>query len=235
VQLVDPVPVWDGPVPLLQVVGGVVTDVGAEAMDPTGELRRRRRVANVHVAAQVSIADVAEQARWFLARSRWSERLRRALNLLHAAECAPAPEVRFVLNVFAFEVLAISPSTTLLALRVRSDQERQRLLEQLRRVFETHGFAAADADRWIERVQDTQAESPIDVAMRYVGSVGESIAIEELKWLRRQRGAYVHNGHFDRSAGAASRRESFRQLLRTLLQRELVLLDEGQDDRRSGA
>src|SRR5207244_13285476 len=43
IQLVDPAPVLEGPPPPFQSVDGVVTAAGAEALDPTGELRRQRR------------------------------------------------------------------------------------------------------------------------------------------------------------------------------------------------
>ena len=89
--------------PPSQSVGGAVTDVGAEVLDPTGVLRRQRRVVNQFASATVTIGDISRQALWFSQRERWGKRVRRAMTVLHAAECAQAAEVRFVFVYFVFK------------------------------------------------------------------------------------------------------------------------------------
>jgi hypothetical protein len=221
VQLVNPEPAADGPVPPFQSVGGAVTDAGAEFLDPTGNLRRQRRIVNQFASATVTIGDISTQAQWFSQRHQWNKRLRRAMTVLHAAECAQVAEVRFVLLYFAFEILSSQKDRTLLRVRTPDKHERDTFQADLVTYFEGKGHSTSDAERWVRSVVNTHAESPIDAAFLYVTDAGETITLPELKWLRDQRGAYAHDGDFDRSPEASSRREEFRQLVRALIQREL--------------
>jgi hypothetical protein len=69
VSLVDPKPVTDGPIPPFQCVGGIITDAGAELLDPTGEQRRQRRIFSMFAQASVRVADISEQLKWFATRN----------------------------------------------------------------------------------------------------------------------------------------------------------------------
>jgi hypothetical protein len=224
VQLADPEPVADGPVPPFQTVGGILTEAGAEQLDPAGELRRQRRIVNLRAAATVIIGDVSQQKRWFVDRRLWSDDLRRAMTVLHAAECAQQAEIRFVLLYFAFEILTAPWDKNLLVLRTPNTHDRAIFKARLMDFVQAQGYSTPDAGRWVNSVANTQAVSPIDSAHAYVMNAGMAVATEELKWLRAQRSAYVHDGHFERSQDANDRRERFRQLVRTLVQRELDLV-----------
>jgi hypothetical protein len=210
VQLVDPEPVLEGPIPPFDVVGGGITLHGAETFDPSGDMRRARRIVNVHAEGTATKNNLDKERGWLTVRDTWSAELRRAIALIHASEVAGDADVAFVLAFSAIEVLA-APPVGLLPSKIPDPSDRDRLLGSVRGLLTAQpNLSETDVDRLANNLSATHVESPIARFLLAFDEVGIEIEETELKWLRDQRGAYLHSGGFDNSQEAVERRNAFR-------------------------
>jgi hypothetical protein len=224
VQLVDPKPVLEGPVPPFDVVGGAVTEAGAALLDPTGEKRRARRIVNMQADAVVTKNNLDRERRWLTVRDAWPAEVRRAVALIHAGEVAGDAGVAFVLAYSALEVLA-RPVVGLLPLKLPVSDERRGLVESVRDLLTKQpGLVENDVDRLINNLSMTHADSPIDRFTFAFNEAKVEMDAAELKWIWDQRGAYVHPGQFDNANEALGRREAFRTAVAALVGSRLDVL-----------
>jgi hypothetical protein len=220
VQLANPERVADGPPPPFQVLGGGITPRGAEFFDPTGERRRSRRVLNHWADGWLVLNDVSAQAAWLARRDRWPERIRRALALRRAAECAGDAAVALVLNFAVLEVLCWEDPRKLLMTNLPEKTDRDELVGALRATMLAGGLSAAKAARLVEQVKHANDASPLDTFEAYFTDLGVEIAREHIDWARSQRGAYLHLG--DVGPEGEPRRDAFRKAIERALGAELA-------------
>jgi hypothetical protein len=218
VQLVDPTPILDGPPPPFQVIGGGITEKGAEFFDPTGVLRRSRRVMNMWAEATLTRNDLTTEAGWLAVRDRWPERVRRALALRLAGECAGDSSVTLALNYAALEVLFWNEPVKLLKLRLPEKPRRALVVAALREALLAIGLSAGDAGRVVDSARQTHATSPLDSYTSYLSQFGISVERDEIEWVRGQRSAYIHAGEVHTDDG---RRDAFRKVIGRVLEAEL--------------
>ena len=219
IQLVDPKPVLDGPPPPFQVIGGGITEKGAEFFDPSGALRRSRRVMNMWADATLTRNDISTEANWLAERNRWPERVRRALALRLAGECAGDSHVTLALNFAALEVLCWDEPTNLLKTRLPEKPRRAVLVTALTDTLLACGLSAADANRVVANARQTHATSPLDAYGSYFSRFGIEMQRDEIEWVRDQRNGYIHAGGVD--ADGEGRRDAFRKVIGRALEAEL--------------
>ncbi|MEU8639117.1 hypothetical protein AB0C38_43580 [Amycolatopsis sp. NPDC048633] len=183
----------DGPPPPFDVVGGGVTEAGAEMIDPTGELRRAGLVVNMHGAATVTHPP-AEDVRRYAGRRAWPPRLRNGLRLFHAAQNASDEVVKFTLIAAALEVLVDAEKTSLLD-RL-SKGARRRLRANLEGVFETFGLTRPERERLRNRVDHTQAKGSFEAIRDYLALHDVRVEDGDVRWWAHQRGQFLHEGAF---------------------------------------
>ncbi|QRP48860.1 hypothetical protein [Amycolatopsis sp. FDAARGOS 1241] len=193
VRRTDAVYQSDGPPPPFDVVGGGVTEAGAELYDPDGEARRAGRVLNMHLAAVVTHPP-AEDVRRFAGRKAWSARLRNGLRLFHAAQNARDEIVKFALIAAALEVLVDADETSLLE---RLGAEKRQLLgTRLDALLADFDLTKPERERLRDRLQSTRAKGSFQATRDYLGMHDVEIEDGDLRWWVKQRGRYLHTGTF---------------------------------------
>jgi hypothetical protein len=221
VGLVDPKPVTEGPIPPFDSVGGGFTAAGAELVDPAGEQRRARRVANFNAEVTITKSNFDKERQWLEVRQKWPNEVRRAVALIYAGEVSGDPGVAFVLAYSALEVFA-APPAVLLSTRIPEDSERRELLDMIRAALKTDSrLDDNDVGRLINSLSATNDVGPIPRFTAVFDAAGIEVAPTELEWIRVQRGSFVHPGRFDESPEASSRRDAFRRKVATLVESRL--------------
>ncbi len=217
VALVDPQPVSEGPIPPFDSVGGGVTAVGAEMIDPTGEKRRARRILNFNADLTLLRSNIDQERQWLGVRQTWPNEVRRAVVLIHAGEVSDDGGVAFVLAYSALELLA-DPSAALLSARIPDDPERRDFVESIRATLIGHPrLNDKDVERLINSLGAAHVEGPIPRFTAAFNAAGIEITPTELEWVRQQRGSFVHPGSFDETPDATSRRDVFRRKVAMLV------------------
>jgi hypothetical protein len=183
----------DGPPPPFDVVGGGVTEAGAELYDPTGELRRSGRVFNMHVAATVSHPPAADVRR-FAGRRAWPPRLRNGLRLFHAAQNSRDEVVKFTLIAAALEVLVDADETPLLNRLGKG--VRRSLRASLDGLFEEVGLSKPERERLQNGVDHNRAKGSFEAIRDYLASHDVRIEEGDVRWWASQRGKFLHEGVF---------------------------------------
>jgi hypothetical protein len=184
----------EGPPPPFDVAEGGVTEVGAELLDPTGEVRRWGKVVTIRASAVVTHPP-AEDVRRFRGRTGWSARLRAGLRLFHAAQNSRDEIVEFVLTAAALEVLADADETPLLD--ELPDDQRARLRRELDALLGRFDLTPDQRARLRGRLLDTRATGSAQAIRRYLE--GQCVTVEPgvLRWWQSRRGEYLHAGSFE--------------------------------------
>jgi hypothetical protein len=184
----------DGPPPPFDVAEGVVTEAGAEMLDPTGELRRMGKVVTIRADAVVAHPPAADVRR-FRGREAWSQRLRAGLRLFHAAQNSRDEIVEFALTAAALEVLADPDETPLL--NKLPDLERARLRRDLDRLLAKFDLTKDEQQRLRNRLLDTRATGSASAIRAYLADNEVTVAPGALRWWQTRRGEYLHAGSFE--------------------------------------
>lgn len=203
----------DGPVPPGDVAEGMVSEDGWAMLDPTGEARRAGKIARFRAVGVVSHPVTIDALR-FAGRDRWEPRLRSGLSLFWAGQCSPDTQVRFVLSMAAFEVLAGRDVGTLLDEHLTQAQRRAVRRDVVKVLRGYDNLAKADIDRLVSRLMDAQLVGATARLTRYLntlipdgnGDLRGGVTEDEVQTWQRQRGTFLHDGPLDRRAIAVQQR-----------------------------
>ena len=194
----------------------------AARYDPTGE-RRRQGMIFSSVADSVVYRDSLEiDAELYAGHSRWDSRIRRAAEVYRLALCSRDEAARFLLSCLVLEVLVDHDSIAILSTRFATKPERDRVVDAVDRALGEAGLGDQDRDRIIARVRQTEVKGYTTSVASYLDDLELSIPAENLVWVQRQRGRFVHRGEFEDSRDAALRRTDFVKIVGVALQREMA-------------
>lgn len=218
----DPVPDTDLP---LDSVGIRTADPAAVARryDPTGELRRKGKVFSSNADAVVDRPSVALEGELYAGRDRWDDRIRRAAEIYRLAQCSDDETVQFLLSCLALEVLVAHDRTPVLRALVSSKRERGQIVDTIDNALAARGLPENARARISERIQTTEAQGYTTSATAYVATLSFPIPAENLAWVQRERGGFVHAGTRHNSAEAAGRRNDFVKIVGVTLLREMAI------------
>jgi hypothetical protein len=213
--------VAEGPPPPFEVIGGYITQYGAELTDPTGELRRSGKIVNLFVSPIVTHNNVEFETAALLNRDKWSSRLARAVSLFHLAQCATDISVSFVLSYTTLEVLSDDNTAGLFKAIIPDSEQRRLVLEQISDILSKTGCHDEQVERFLRQIQNTRQNSQLDAFAQYFTSQNIPTSLLDLKWYREQRSRFVHEGGFDISDEAKKRMEAFKAAIRQALRQEI--------------
>ena len=193
----------------------------AARYDPTGE-RRRQGMIFSSVADDVYRDSLEIDAELYAGHDSWGNRIRRAAEVYRLALCSKVKVARFLLSCLVLEVLVDHDSVAILSTRFATKPERDRVVDAVDGALGEAGLVDQDRDRIIARVRQTEVQSYTTSAASYLNDLELSIPAENLVWVQRQRGKFVHSGEFEDSQDAALRRNDFVKIVGVVLQREMA-------------
>jgi hypothetical protein len=194
----------------------------AARYDPTGE-RRRQGVIFSSVADSVVYRDsLTIDAELYAGHDSWDSRIRHAAEVYRLALCSRDEVARFLLSCLVLEVLVDHDSVAILSTRFTTKPERDRVVDAVDGALSEAGLADKDRDRIVARLRQTEVQGYTTSAANYLNDLELSIPAENLVWVQRQRGKFVHRGEFEDSQDAALRRNDFVKIVGVALQREMA-------------
>jgi len=196
--------------PPFEVATGHVTQLGeqwlAAALDPDGSRRRTGEVLNLSFALTLTRPSIAAEIPLYQARTQWSPRVRRAAQIFHRSQAALSQDTEFLLAYAALEVLVEHTPAPVLQVALPSKAERRRLRSCVEDLLQQRAVPKQHRNRLLARFDDAQATSPLDALLAYLARLDLPADRSEHRWLRTQRGGYVHAGELDGSDEANQRR-----------------------------
>jgi hypothetical protein len=157
---------------------------------------------NLSFALTLTRPSIAAEIPLYQARTQWSPRVRRAAQIFHRSQAALSQDTEFLLAYAALEVLVEHTPAPVLQVALPSKAERRRLRSCVEDLIQQR----AVPNRLLARFDDAQATSPLDALLAYLARLDLPADRSEHRWLRTQRGGYVHAGELDGSDEANQRR-----------------------------
>jgi hypothetical protein len=181
--------------------------------------------------AVVDRPGIALEGELYAARDRWDDRIRRSAEIYRLAQCSDDEAARFLLNCLAFEVLVAHDRTPILKTLVPTKRERARIVDGVDAAVASGGLPEDARRRISQRVRTTEAQSYTTSASAYLAALSFPVPAENLAWVQRERGSFVHVGTREESAEAAKRRNDFVKVVGIALLRAMATAAErGFDD-----
>jgi hypothetical protein len=217
----DPIPDSELPFDTVNISHSDVALLAAR-FDPSGDRRRRGMIFSSVADAAVDRESLEIDAELYAGHERWDNRIRRAAEVYRLALCSRDEVARFLLSCLVLEVLVAHESVAILSVRFAMKPQREHIVGAVDEALTTAGLGDEDRDRIIGRVRQTEAQGYTASAADYLEGLELSISPENLGWIQRQRGKFVHTGQFDDSQDAALRRNGFVKIVGVALQREMA-------------
>jgi hypothetical protein len=199
-------------------------EVLARRFDPTGQLRRAGKILTSTTEHVVRRPSISLESELYSGRHLWDDRIPRAAEIYRLAQCSEDATVRFLLSCLAFEVLVAHEAKPILRAHLPTKTERAHVMNLVDDAFAAAGLPEDARKRITERIRTAEAKSYTASAAAYIDSLGLAIPAENLAWVQRQRGGFVHAGALEESDAAAERRNDFTKVVGVALLREMARL-----------
>jgi len=92
-------------------------------------------------------------------------------------------------------------------------------------LLDSHRISTLGIERLIARLEATERESALDAVLHYLEALGLPADRVEHRWLRTQRGGYVHSGELEKTDEATRRRGVLVGTVGDALAAELTAVD----------
>ena len=217
----DPIPDTELPFETLNISNADPALLAAR-LDPTGKRRRKGMIFSSVADPVVRRESLEIDSELYAGHESWDDRIRRAAEVYRLALSSRDEVVRFLLGCLVLEVLVDHESVAILSVRFATKPERNRLAAAINQTMAAAGLTDEDRGRIIARARQTEVQSYTTSAANYLNELELAIPPENLGWIQRQRGMFVHSGQFDDSNEAALRRNEFIKIVGVAMQREMA-------------